>query len=321
VSLLPRFGAKLLIVKRRKVFKERRYGIVLKLARIVTILVAVQMLAGCGEESSKAERTGKTSSQEAEKSSGAPVTWTPELVHGALKSKNPDYNGKALFQIRAGQVVAMQLTGTGITELSPLKWMGLQGLDLRGLPISDLEQLKGLPLKELYLEGTKVEDLAPLQGMKLFRLYLKNMHVRDLAPLRGMPLMTLNLYGTEVRDLSPLRGMPLQYLWLNMTSVSDISPISGSPLLSLTLHKTGVGDLSPLAGSNLQRLHIGETPVTDLTPIRGLALTRLVFTPGRITKGIEIARNMTSIREIGPTFENRMDPSQFWSLYDQGKFK
>ena len=64
----------------------------LKIARIVTILVGVQMLAGCGEESSKVERTGKTSSQEAEKSSGAPVTWTPELVHGALKSKNPDYN-------------------------------------------------------------------------------------------------------------------------------------------------------------------------------------------------------------------------------------
>ena len=47
----------------------------------------------------------------------------------------------------------------------------------------------------------------------------------------------------------------------------------------------------------------------------------LIFTPGRITKGIEIIREMKSIREIGPSFENRMNPSQFWSLYSEGKFK
>ena len=93
------------------------------------------------------------------------------------------------------------------------------------------------------------------------------------------------------------------------------------PLVSLTLHKTRVEDLSPLANSRLERLHIGETPVSDLTPLKGLSLQRLIFTSGRITKGIEIVRNMKSIQEIGPSFENRMNPEQFWTLYSQGKFE
>jgi hypothetical protein len=115
--------------------------------------------------------------------------------------------------------------------------------------------------------------------------------------------------------------MPLKFLWLNETPVSDISALSDCPLVSLTLHKTLVKDLGPLANSRLERLHIGETPVSDLTPLKGLSLKRLIFTPGRITKGIEIIREMKSIREIGPSFENRMNPSQFWSLYSEGKFK
>ncbi|MFC1800187.1 hypothetical protein ACFL2Z_04680, partial [Candidatus Eisenbacteria bacterium] len=63
------------------------------------------------------------------------------------------------------------------------------------------------------------------------------------------------------------------------------------------------------------------TPVTDLTPLNGLNLTRLIFTPARITRGIDIARDMASIQEIGPTFENRVPPAAFWAMYDQGMFK
>jgi len=136
-----------------------------------------------------------------------------------------------------------------------------------------------------------------------------------------MPLQDLNLLGTGVTDLAPFRGMTLKFLWLNETPVSDISPLSDCPLVSLTLHKTLVKDLGPLANSRLERLHIGETPMSDLTPLKGLSLKRFIFTPGRITKGIEIIRGMKSIREIGPSFENRMNPSQFWSLYSEGKFK
>ena len=246
--------------------------------------------------------------------------WTSQRVHEALKEKNPGYNGKGQFKIQDGQVGMAVLSGTGITDLSPLKMMYVQVLDLRGLPITDLSSLEGLSLTQLYIEDTDVEDLSPLKGMPLVKLYLNNAKVKDIKPLHGMPLEALNLLGTGVDDLTPLRGMPLKYLWLNQTPVSDISALSDCPLVSLTLHKARVKDLSPLANSSLKRLHIGETPVTDLTPLKGLTLTRLIFTPGRIVKGIEIVRNMKSIREIGPSFENRMAPSRFWSLYSKGKF-
>jgi len=75
----------------------------------------------------------------------------------------------------------------------------------------------------------------------------------------------------------------------------------------------------------LQRLHVGETKVTDLTPLRGLSLTRLVFTPSRIEKGIEEARRLRGLNEIGTQFDDKgrdlMPPSGFWARYDEGAFK
>ncbi len=247
--------------------------------------------------------------------------WTPDMIHEQIRICNPYYTGEAMFEIQDGQPVALQLSGSGVTDLSALEGMKIEKLDLRGLPVSDLEPLRGMPLIELYLEDTGVEDIEPLRGLKLERLYLSNTLVTDLSPLAGMPLTNLNLLGTAVKDLAPLEGVPLEFLWLNETPVSDISPLSKCPLISLTLHRTSVADLRPLIGTALQRLHIGETPVTDLTPLNGLNLTRLIFTPGRITKGLEIARGMESIREIGTTFENKMNPGQFWHLHDAGVFE
>ncbi len=65
----------------------------------------------------------------------------------------------------------------------------------------------------------------------------------------------------------------------------------------------------------------GETQVTDLTPLGGVPLQRLIFNPGKITKGIGLIREKTSINEIGPSFKKRMPPQQFWELFDRGDFK
>jgi hypothetical protein len=288
---------------------------------IVAILLVIGPIYGfCEQKVTVKKKKPAIVLSEGRKSKDDLILWTPRNVHTAIKFGNPEYNGTAQFQIRQGRVLALQLTGTGVSDLSPLKEMGIMVLDLRGLPVTDLGPLEGLQLRELYLEDTGITDLEPLRGMPLVRLYLSNTALKDLAPLQGTPLKTLNLFGTPVKDLIPLKGMPLQYLWLNGTPVSDISPLTKCPLVSLTLHQTRVEDLSPLAGSNLQRLHMGETPATDLTPLRGLSLTRLIFTPGRITKGIDIIRKMPSIREIGPTLKNKMNPDKFWGLYDSGKF-
>ena len=244
------------------------------------------------------------------------IEWNERMVHEALRSANPGYNGEAQMKIMGGEVIALSLDGTGVTDLTPLKKMGIRRLDLKMLEVSDLSPLKGLMLTELYLEGTKVTDLTPLRGMPLTKLYLNVTDVRDISPLAGMPLEILSLFQTKVQYVKPLAGMPLRMLWLNAAPVSDISPLEGLPLRSLTLYRTQVSDLSPLAGSGLERLNIAETPVRDLTPLAGLQLTRLVFTPELIKKGLEIPRNMDTIYEIGTTFETMMPPKEFWSRYD-----
>ena len=242
--------------------------------------------------------------------------WTDERIHRELARTNPGYNNQAAFRLENGQIIALQLTGAGVTNLTAIQDMKLQALDARQCRIKDLTALQGLPLLELYLEETDVTDLTPLQGMPLQKLYLSMTPVRDLQPLAGAPIVELNLVNTQVTDLTPLRGMPLKMLWLNETPVRDIAPLAGCPLVSLTLHRTLVDDLSPLTGSSLQRLHIAETPVTDLTPLKGLRLTRLVFNPERIQTGLEVARQMTTLRQIGTVLEEVMPPQIFWATQD-----
>ncbi len=246
----------------------------------------------------------------------------PETIHQRLTAKNPHYNGQAQFANEPGLGLVGDLSGTGITDLSPLKGVPFGALDLRGLPISNIDPLRDMPLKALALEDTKVTDLKPLKGMKLEKLYLNNTAVTDLAPLAGMPLKELQLVGTKVRDLGPLRGEPIEQLWLNDTPVTTILPLAGCPLVSLTLEGTKVSDLTPLSKmTTLRRLHIAAIPVHDLTPLQGLTLTRLIFTPPNITKGMDVVRAMKSLTEVGTSLDTRMPPAQFWLLYDQGKAK
>jgi hypothetical protein len=251
----------------------------------------------------------------------AQVVENPELLHARLLAANPGYGGQAEFAQDPDMGLVGDLSAApAVTDLSPLRNIPFNALDLRGLAVSDLASLKGMPLKVLCLEGTRVVDLAPLRGMKLEKLYLNDTAVRDLAPLSGMPLTEMILIGTKVERLEPLRGAPLQSLWLNGLAVTDVSPLAKSPLVSLTLEGTKVSDLSALSGmTSLQRLHVGGAPVTDLTPLKDLHLTRLIFTPATVTKGIDGLRAMGTVTELGVTLEGRMPPKQFWALYDQGK--
>ena len=242
-----------------------------------------------------------------------------DVIHKALASVNSNYNGRGQFNFVEGFGFGVQLAGTGVVDLSPLEGLSIVALDLKNTGVYNLEPLRGMPIQELFLENTRVENLSPLENMPLQKLYLSKTRVKDIGPLKGAPLVELNLLGTEVSDMSPLKGAPLQMLWLTGTPVEDVAPLKASPLVSLTLHRTQVRDLTPLKGTQLQRLHIAETPVTDLTPIKDLPLTRLIFTPENIQTGIELVPKMPYLREIGTSFETRMDPNRFWILYAQSK--
>jgi hypothetical protein len=233
---------------------------------------------------------------------------TPGQLRAALTETNPGFDGDVHMEgdFRSGVAVA-----------------------INDPAISDIGPLEGLPLMAVDLSESGVTDIGPLEGKQLRAVYLSNTNVADISPLRGAPIQELNLLRTKVRDLSPLSEMrSLSMLWLNDAPVSDISPLATVPLVSLTLAGTQVADLTPLKGHpTLQRLHIARTPVTDLSVLRWLTLSRLIFTPSRIETGIESARNMRTLREIGTAFgepesgDDRMAPGLFWERYDAGEFR
>ncbi len=153
-------------------------------------------------------------------------------------------------------------------------------------------------------------------------------NVADISPLRALVgLSVLSCSGThphngKLSDLSPLQGMPLMQLTCEETQVFDLSPLAGMPLNRLYCVSTEVSDLSPLRGLPLTQLACNNTKVSDLTPLQGMKLTQVFFTPKNISRGIDIIRQMTSIKTIGTTGEvkKKFPPEEFWKKYDAGEF-
>lgn len=293
-----------------------------------------------------AERSEDWTEEASEDKSDAPPA--PQFVTASQMRERLGIGDGGHFERVGRNFTAAELTNTGVKDLSPLQGQPITGLVIARNPVTSLDALAGMPLEvldfsetpvesveplakceslsQLYLEKTKVSDIAPLVGLPLTRLYLTDCPVKDLKPLAGMNLQELNLCRSNIENLEDLRDVELGILWIRGTVVSDLSPLEGKQLVSLDIEDSHVTDLGPLASiPTLQRLDIAGTDVTDLTPLKGLALTRLIFSPEKITKGIEVVREMPSLREIDTQFEGQqpqpMSASEFWERYDAGTFK
>lgn len=173
-----------------------------------------------------------------------------------------------------------------------------------------------------YYRKRKAESTETNETPLLFGLDLSGVEIKDISPLQGMPFVFLDLRQTSVADLSPLKGMPLDSLLLHDTQVSDLSPLKDLPSLRrLDLRATPVEDLSPLNEMLVPYLLITDTKVTDLTPLADSPLVMLWLSPDRIRKGMEVIREMDSIKWIGTDRKNLWPASEFWKKYDAGEFK
>ena len=226
-----------------------------------------------------------------------------------------------LSPLKGMPLTTLECGSTGVSDLSPLKGMSLKGLSCAYTQVSDLSSLEGMPLTRLDCTVTQVKDLSPLKGMPLTTLSCDGTQVSDLSPLKGMPLTSLDCDGTQVSDLSPLKGMSLKVLSCARTRVSDLSPLRGMPLRRLRCDGTQVSDLRPVKAMPLGVLTLNDSHVTDLTPLEGMKLTSFGFTPKSIGKGIEIIRQMRTVRMINPGGRWSMSPEEFWKKYDAGEFK
>ena len=136
-----------------------------------------------------------------------------------------------------------------------------------------------------------------------------------------MRLRELHIHDTRVSDLSALTGLPLRKLVVHNTDVTDLTPLRGMRLGELYIQDTRVSDLSALTGLPLRKLDVHSTHVTDLTPLRGMRLELIVFSPDKITKGIEALRKMETLGSISVgDYEGAVlkcvRPEEFWTAYD-----
>ncbi len=100
------------------------------------------------------------------------------------------------------------------SDLAALSALRLRSLNFQGCPISDLTPIRMMPLEELDLRGTRVADLSPLIGMSIKSIDLSLAPVLDFSPLAQLPLEKCYLQRNRITDLSVLRGKPLKELVL-----------------------------------------------------------------------------------------------------------
>jgi hypothetical protein len=116
-----------------------------------------------------------------------PAAEQVEEVRKGLKKRNPRFDGTLTPTIENGDVTNLQFTTDHVKDISPVRALvRLRRLLMMGtLPgagsLADLSPLKGMSLNCLNVMNNNVSDLAPLRGMKLEILMLWSWWGSDLA--------------------------------------------------------------------------------------------------------------------------------------------
>lgn len=133
---------------------------------------------------------------------------------------------------------------------------GTLGLNLSGTRITDLSPLTELPLTHLCLQGCYgITDFSPLGVMRLSWLNLCRTKMMDLSVLSTLPLLHLDLRGTRTTDLLPMAGVPLSHLDIRFTGIRDLSPLGRTPLEEISLHPSRIQEgLGVLQGIRTLRI-------------------------------------------------------------------
>ena len=89
---------------------------------------------------------------------------------------------------------------------------------------------------------------------------------------------------------------------------------------SLSKHRM-VRNLEPLRGMPLKMLRAFETGVTDLKPLQGMALEEIRLTPTNITQGLDVLRDMKSLKMIGIDYNQAWPTVEFWNRFAKGQLE
>jgi hypothetical protein len=112
-------------------------------------------------------------------------------------------------------------------------------------------------------------------------------------------LLTLS-HCPEIQDLAPLKGLSLTFLALDDTPVRNLEPLKDIPLKTLYVDASGV---------------------TDLKPLQAIPLEDIRLTPKNFTQGLDILRDMKSLKTIGLSHYQAWPAAEFWDRFAKGEFK
>ncbi len=251
-----------------------------------------------------------------------PAEQQVEEVRKELVRRNPGFDGKMEHKIEDGVVTEFRIVTDKVTDIAPIRvFNALRVLECSGTYVN---QPNGL-----------LADVTPLQGMNLSGLTNLDLHftqVSDagLARLKDLKaLRHLNLGGTKVGDAGAAQFKDcknLSFLSLGETQVSDAALAHFNDCKYLThlyLYATKVSDvgLANFKGLPLRVLWIEYSGITDLTPLQGMPLEEVRLTPKNITKGMDVLRDMKSLKTIGIVWNQAWPAAEFWERYDKGEFK
>ncbi len=119
---------------------------------------------------------------------------------------------------------------------------GVYGLNLSGTWITDLSPLVKLPVTHLCLQGCYgIKDFSPLRDMeKLVWLNLSRTNIKYLSVLKRLPLSYLRLWRTQASSVIPLRKTLLATLDIRFTQIVNVSPLESVPLQELFFFPTRI---------------------------------------------------------------------------------
>ena len=60
--------------------------------------------------------------------------------------------------------------------------------------------------------------------------------------------------------------------------------------------------------------------MSDLSPLKGMDLQDIRLTPKNITQGLDMLREMKSLKTIGIWHDQSWPAAEFWEHYDNGEF-
>ena len=233
---------------------------------------------------------------DAQRIAALPAVEQVEEVRKEFVRRNPGFDGKFEHKIQGDVVTELQIVTDKVTDISPIRVWN----DLRWLKCNGSSKPNG-----------QLADLTPLRGMNLAsltRLELQNTKVTDASMVYFKDrknLTHLNLGNTNVTDAGLIHFKDCEQLnWLALNGTK----VSGAGLAYLKgVRLTGL-------------LQIEGTSITDVTSLRDMPLEGIRLTPKNIARGLDILRDMKSLKTIGIRWDQAWPAAEFWERYDKGEF-